>query len=68
MKSVLMWEKPEKVMSVEAWKSISACGAPPGVYTPNMSEEDMFKWKAKLVGKLGEIEEVVEIRLKVLST
>ena len=51
MNSIIMWDKPEKVMSVEKWKSISACGAPPGVYTPNMSKEDMFKWKGKVVGK-----------------
>jgi hypothetical protein len=49
MSKILMWEKPEKIMSVEKWKSISADGAPPGVYTPNMSKEDMLKWKAKLI-------------------
>lgn len=48
---VLHWEKPERIMSVEDWKQISADGAPPGVYTPNMSKEDMLKWKATLVGK-----------------
>lgn len=47
---VLMWEKPERIMSVEKWKEISACGQPPGVYTPNMSQEDRERWKAKLVG------------------
>jgi len=48
---VLSWEKPERIMSVESWKKISADGAPPGVYTPNMSTEDKLKWKATLVGK-----------------
>lgn len=51
---VLCWEKPERIMSVEDWKQISADGAPPGVYTPNMSEEDKLKWKATLVGKTTE--------------
>lgn len=51
---VLYWEKPERIMSVEDWKQISADGAPPGVYTPNMSEEDKLKWKATLVGKTTE--------------
>lgn len=37
---LLMWEKPERVMSKEAWKGISADSAPPGVYIPNMSNED----------------------------
>ena len=45
--AVLDFNKPKKVMSTEAWKSISADGAPPGVYTSNMSTTDMEKWKAK---------------------
>jgi len=50
MESILMWDKPKRKMSVKEWKNISADGAPAGVYTPNMSKEDMFKWKAKLIG------------------
>jgi len=51
---LLRWDKPEKIMSVEAWKDISADSAPPGVYTPNMSKADAESWKAKLVGhKVG---------------
>lgn len=46
---ILMWDTPEKVMSIESWKSISADGAPPGVYTPNMSRGDALSWKAKIV-------------------
>ena len=54
---VLDWNKPEKIMSVEDWKSISADGCPAGVYTPNMSEEDKSKWKAKLIkGKNPRVE------------
>jgi len=60
-RKVLSWEKPQKIMTTEEWKSISADCAPPGVYTPNMSEEDMFKWKAKLIGKKAKIPRV-EIR------
>lgn len=44
-------------MSKEKWMSLSADGAPPGVYTPNMSEADMKKWKAKLIsGKYARVE------------
>lgn len=56
--SILSWEKPPRRTSVENWKSISADGAPPGVYSPNMSQEDRLKWKAKLVGKKGGIKQV----------
>jgi hypothetical protein len=45
---LLFWDKPEKVMSTEKWKSISADGAPPGVYLPNMTDEDAERWKAKI--------------------
>jgi len=48
---ILSWDKPKKAMSTEQWKSISADGAPPGVYVPNMSREDDLKWKAKLTGQ-----------------
>lgn len=47
--SILMWEKPEKILSTDEWKAISADGAPPGVYTSNMSKEDRERFKAKLV-------------------
>ena len=54
---ILDWNKPEKAMSIKEWKSISADGAPPGVYSPNMSEEDRLKWKAKsIVGKDTRVE------------
>tara|TARA_R110000772_G_scaffold6250_8_gene21954 strand:- start:2796 stop:3197 length:402 start_codon:yes stop_codon:yes gene_type:complete len=45
----ILWEKPEKAMSIEEWKSLSADGAPPGVYTPNMSVEDMLRWKGTII-------------------
>lgn len=47
--SVLNWDKPAKKMSKEEWTSISADGAPPGVYTPNMSKEDSRRWNAKYI-------------------
>lgn len=50
MPSVLMWERPRRVMSKEQHQSISADGAPPGVYIPNMSRADRLRWKAKLTG------------------
>lgn len=59
--SLLMWDKPERKMSKEEWSSIGASDAPPGVYTSNMSDEDRFRWKAKLVGtRSGDLR--VEIR------
>jgi len=58
---LLFWGKTEKTMPIDDWKSISADGAPLGVYTSNMSREDRLKWKAKLVGqKTGKL--AVEIR------
>ena len=47
---ILVWEEIEKAMPIEEWKEISADGAPPGVYAPNMSDEDAMKWRAKLTG------------------
>ena len=57
--NILSWDKPKKKMPVEEWKKISADGAPPGVYTPNMSQDDNLKWKAK---KIGGEDPRVEIR------
>lgn len=55
--SVLSFDKPKKIMATEQWKEISADGAPPGVYTSNMSLDDEMKWKAKLIkGKDARIE------------
>ncbi len=52
--SILSWEKPNQVNTKDKWLEISADGAPPGVFTPNMSHEDNLKWKARLVGhKVG---------------
>ena len=48
--NVLSWDKPKRAMTIESWKGISADSAPPGVYTPNMSDEDKMKWKAKGFG------------------
>ncbi|MFA5937554.1 MAG: hypothetical protein WC822_06790 [Candidatus Paceibacterota bacterium] len=47
---ILSWEKPKQVVSREEYESIVADSAPPGVYTPNMSKEDMMKWRAKKIG------------------
>lgn len=59
--TLLMWEKPDQVLPKEVWMNISADGAPPGVYSPNMSRADMERYKAKLVGKHTD-EARVEIR------
>lgn len=49
MEKVLHWDKIPQEMSKEDWMKISADGAPPGVYRPNMSHDDMLKWKAKFI-------------------
>lgn len=46
---VLYWGTPAKAAPPEEWEEISADGAPPGVWTPNMSRPDMLRWKAKLI-------------------
>lgn len=57
--------KPKQKISKKEWKDISACGAPPGVYSSNMSDKDAKRWKGKVVGvKLGRPQ--VELR-KVFS-
>lgn len=52
---LLMWNKPKKVMSSEEYaESYGADGAPPGCYSGNMSAEDSYRWRAKLIkGKEG---------------
>lgn len=52
--SILSWDKPGKIMTEDEWRSIAADGAPPGVYTPNMSAEDAARWKAKIIGSHGD--------------
>lgn len=53
--TVLMWDKPKKVKSTADWaESAGFEDGPTGGYVPNMSDEDMGRWKAKLTGvKLG---------------
>lgn len=62
---VLSWARPQRAIPVEEWKAISADSAPPGVYSPNMSDEDRLKWKAK---KIGGKDPRVEIRKTVVGT
>lgn len=60
--AILSWDKPTKLRtSAEHAATYSADGAPPGTYVPNMSDEDMQKWKAKLTGTRRESPQV-EIR------
>lgn len=49
--SVLSWDKPAQIMTQEQReREFSADCAVPGTYVPNMSNEDIAKWKAKRVG------------------
>lgn len=60
--TILVWDKPKKARSSEKHAEMFvADGAPPGTYVPNMSKNDMDKWKAKLVGKTKNVPQV-EIR------
>lgn len=65
---ILMWEKPEKIMTTESWRAShsSDCDVP-GTYTPNMSPEDEKRWKARLIGK-GEFARVEIRRLGAVVT
>lgn len=50
--SILRWERPKKVQTVEQWaESYGFDGGPKGGYVPNMSEADSLSWKAKITGK-----------------
>lgn len=60
MKNVLDFEKPKKVRSTEEHNEMfQSDSGVAGTYVPNMSKEDMNKWKAKHIK--GE-DERVEIR------
>lgn len=65
--AILNFGKPPRAMSTEDHQSISADGAPPGVYTPNMSTKDAERWRAKLVGqRSGDYQ--IEVRKQVNGT
>lgn len=64
---ILRWDRPARAIPHEEWLRISADGAPPGVYTPNMSEADALAWKAKMAGQRTPGELRVEIRKAVSS-
>ena len=53
--TILMWDKPKKVLTVEQWaEHYGFEDGPTGGYLPNMSEADKLSWKAKITGtKLG---------------
>lgn len=67
MSGVLSWDKPPKAIPHEEWLAISADCAPPGVYTPNMSEADQYRWKARLAGQRTPGELRAEVRKTVHS-
>jgi hypothetical protein len=48
MEKLLEFEKPKKIRSTEEHnKMYSSSADAAGTYVPNMSKEDMLKWKAK---------------------
>ncbi len=53
--SILMWDKPKKVLSKKQWEeSYGFEDGPTGGYISNMSQDDKSRWKAKVTGqKLG---------------
>lgn len=45
---ILSFDKPAKIRPTEEHNNLYvADSAPPGTYVPNMSKEDMYRWKAK---------------------
>lgn len=66
--SILSWDKPKRARTPkEHAETFGAEDAPPGVYVPNMSDEDAEKWKAKVTGQKRGILQV-EIRKRIRST
>lgn len=61
MKMYLWFGPIEKALSTEDHQNLSADGAPPGVYTSNMTEEWKETWKGKIKGTQSGIYQV-EIR------
>jgi hypothetical protein len=50
--TILMWDKPKKVLTTEQWaEHYGFEDGPKGGYLPNMSEADKLSWKAKITGK-----------------
>jgi len=58
----IMWDKPKKIMTEkirrERFQSDSGI---PGTYVPNMTNDDIKRWKGKIVGKTTDSPQV-EIR------
>ena len=51
MTTLISWEKPRKVRSTDEHNRMNQADCDvPGTYVPNMSHEDMKKWKGKIVG------------------
>lgn len=49
---MINWDKPKKVRTTEEHnKMYSSDSGIPGTYVPNMSEEDLYSWRGKLVGQ-----------------
>lgn len=48
---ILMWAAPKKVRTTEEHnREYSSSSEVPGTYVPNMSKDDKYAWKAKMVG------------------
>ncbi len=63
---ILNFDIPKKIRSADE-HNIMYCadGAVPGTYVPNMSKEDMYRWKAKHIRGANER---VEIRKTIIGT
>lgn len=66
---ILRWDVPPQAVTSEQWASLSADGAPPGVYNPNMDAGWQGAWKAKMLGQRSpNLEQLrVEIRKTVFG-
>ena len=50
--TVLMWDKPKKILTVQQWaEHYGFEDGPTGGYSPNMADADLGRWKAKITGK-----------------
>lgn len=52
-RQVLCWDRPPQEALYEEWARYQADGAPPGTYSPNMTDEWKARWKARMLGRRG---------------
>lgn len=62
---LLAWDKPPLAEPYEKWAAYQADSAPPGTYQPNMSDEWMGRWKAKMCGqRSGDLQKNLRVEIR----